>query len=90
LLHWPVTRAMPFIALFSVDCPFIDIVTLDVNDVRKVEYPKVNMASVDSGYIAVFHTCRCSMLLHDQTVDKSFWVGNPFQIGGYGCLARMQ
>jgi hypothetical protein len=40
---------MFFIATFSVDCPFLDLVTSDVNDVRKEEYPKVNAASVDSG-----------------------------------------
>jgi hypothetical protein len=40
---------MPLIATFSVDCLFLDLVTLDVNDVRKEKYPKVNAASVDSG-----------------------------------------
>jgi hypothetical protein len=40
---------MPFIATVSVDCPFLDLVTSDVNNVRNEEYPKVNVASVDSG-----------------------------------------
>jgi hypothetical protein len=40
---------MSFIATFSVDCPFFNLYTSDVNDVRKEEYPKVNTASVDSG-----------------------------------------
>jgi hypothetical protein len=40
---------MPFIASFSVDFPFFDIVTSDVNDVRKEEYLKINAASVDIG-----------------------------------------
>jgi hypothetical protein len=35
--------------LFSVDCPFFDIVTSDVYDVRKEEYRKVNAAYVDIG-----------------------------------------
>jgi hypothetical protein len=48
-LHWPVPRAMLFIATFSVDCPLFDLVTLDVNDVRKKEYPKVDAASVNIG-----------------------------------------
>jgi hypothetical protein len=51
---------MPFIASFSIDYPFFDIVTSDVKNVRKEEYLKVNAASVDSGYIAVVYACLCS------------------------------
>jgi hypothetical protein len=40
---------MPLIASLSVDCPFSDLFTSDVNDVRKEEYPNVNAASIDSG-----------------------------------------
>jgi hypothetical protein len=40
---------MSFISTFSVDCPFFGLVTSDVNNVRKKEYPKVNAASVDIG-----------------------------------------
>jgi hypothetical protein len=44
-----VPRDMPFIATFSFDSPFFDLVTLDVNNVRKEEYMKVNVAYVDIG-----------------------------------------
>jgi hypothetical protein len=40
---------MQFIAMVSADFSFLDLVTLDVNNLRKEEYPKVNAASVDSG-----------------------------------------
>jgi hypothetical protein len=50
---------MSFIETFSIDFPFFDLVTSGVNDVRKEECLKVNAASVDSGYIAVFYMCRC-------------------------------
>jgi hypothetical protein len=40
---------MSFIATFSVDCPLFDLVTSDVKDVIKEEYPKANAASVDIG-----------------------------------------
>jgi hypothetical protein len=39
---------MSFIEKVSDDCPFLDIVTSDVNNIRKEEYPKVNAACVDS------------------------------------------
>jgi hypothetical protein len=42
---------MPFIASFSVGCPFFDLITLDVNDVRKEEYPKAISASAMAFYI---------------------------------------
>jgi hypothetical protein len=40
---------MSFIAMVSADCPLFDLITSDVNDFRKEEYPKVNAASVDIG-----------------------------------------
>jgi hypothetical protein len=40
---------MSFIASFSVDFPFFDLVISDVNNLRKEEYPKVNAASAGSG-----------------------------------------
>jgi hypothetical protein len=40
---------MPFIASFSVDCPFFDIVTLYVNDDRKGEYSMINAVYIDIG-----------------------------------------
>jgi hypothetical protein len=42
-------QAMPFIASFSIDCPFFNIVTSGVNNVRKEDYLKVNASSVDIG-----------------------------------------
>jgi hypothetical protein len=36
-----VPRAVSFIARFSADCPFLDLVTSDVNYVRKEKYLKV-------------------------------------------------
>jgi hypothetical protein len=56
-LKWPIPQDMPLIALFSVDCPFLDLVTLDGCYVGKEEYYKVNRASVDGGWSIGIHMC---------------------------------
>jgi hypothetical protein len=40
---------MLFVAAFSFDFPFFNLVTSDVKNVRKEEYPKFNAAYVDIG-----------------------------------------